>query len=49
LKFERKPIQSIPTCAMCGKPVKDHTQEEIKNCSNNRRNTKVATNQDKKS
>lgn len=48
LKFERKPIQSIPTCAMCGRPVKVHTLEEIKNCSNNRRNTKVTTNQDKK-
>ncbi len=41
LEFERKPIQSIPTCAMCGKPVKDHTTEEIKKCANTRRNVNV--------
>ncbi|MGC1708325.1 MAG: hypothetical protein WA799_00785 [Nitrosotalea sp.] len=43
MKFERKPIQPIPTCAMCGKPIKDHTQEEIKSCANNRRNVNVGT------
>ena len=41
MKFERKPILPNPTCAMCGKPIKDHTTEEIKNCAKERRNSKL--------
>ena len=41
MKFERKPIQPNPTCAMCGKPIKEHTLEEIKNCMEQRRNSKL--------
>lgn len=37
MKFERKPIQPNPTCPMCGKPIKEHTSEEMKNCTNQRR------------
>ncbi|MEO9276777.1 MAG: hypothetical protein ABI340_03205 [Nitrososphaera sp.] len=37
MKFERKPIQPNPTCPMCGKPTKEHTSEEMKNCINQRR------------
>lgn len=40
MKFERKPIQPSPTCAMCGKPIKEHTQEEIKICMEKRRNSR---------
>ncbi|TSA18277.1 MAG: DUF2256 domain-containing protein [Nitrosopumilales archaeon] len=40
MKFERKPIQPNPTCAMCGKPIKEHTSEEIKICMEKRRNSK---------
>ena len=40
MKFERKPIQSNPTCAMCGKSIKEHTCEEIKICMEQRRNSK---------
>ena len=41
MKFERKPIQPNPTCAMCGKPIKEHTSEEIKICMGERRNSKL--------
>ena len=41
MKFERKPIQPNPTCAMCGKPIKVHTSEEIKNCMKERRISKL--------
>ena len=41
LKFERKPIQPTPSCAMCGKPVKDHTQEEMKICIEERRKSSI--------
>ncbi len=41
MKFERKPIEIIPTCAMCGMPVKKHTQEQMKSCTEERRNSKV--------
>jgi len=37
LKFERKPIQPNPTCAMCGKSIKDHTSEQMKFCIDERR------------
>jgi hypothetical protein len=41
MKFERKPIQSNPTCAMCGKPIKEHTSQETKICMEERRNSKL--------
>jgi len=41
MKFGSKPIQPNPTCAMCGKPIKEHTYEEIKNCMEERRNSKL--------
>ena len=44
LKFERKPIEPNPTCAMCGKPIKLHTMEEIKKCSNERRDVRKSQN-----
>ena len=37
LKFERKPIQPNPMCAMCGKSVKDHTKEQMEFCMEERR------------
>ena len=37
MKFERKPIEVTPTCAMCSRPVKEHTMEQIKSCSEERR------------
>ncbi|MEO9308499.1 MAG: hypothetical protein ABI342_09355 [Nitrososphaera sp.] len=37
MKFERKPIISIPTCAMCAKPVKEHSPEQMKLCTEERR------------
>jgi len=40
MKFERKPIQPNPTCAMCGKSINDHTKDEIKICVKERRNSK---------
>ncbi|HJW19095.1 MAG TPA: hypothetical protein VJ571_00880 [Candidatus Nitrosotalea sp.] len=43
MKFERKPIAIIPTCAMCGKPVKEHTSEQIKSCTGERRKSQVKT------
>jgi hypothetical protein len=39
MKFERKPIQPNPTCAMCGKLIKEHSIEEIKICMEERRNS----------
>ena len=39
MKFERKPIEPTPTCAMCSRPVKDHTQEQMRYCANERRKT----------
>jgi hypothetical protein len=41
MKFERKPIQPNPTCSMCGKPINEHTLEEIKICMEKRRNSKL--------
>jgi hypothetical protein len=40
MKFEPKPIYPNPTCAMCGKPIKVHTPEEIKICIEERQNSK---------
>ena len=37
MKFERKPIEIIPTCAMCSRSIKDHTQEQMKHCIDERR------------
>ena len=37
MKFERKPIQPNPTCAMCGKPIKEHSTDEMKICMEERR------------
>jgi hypothetical protein len=37
MKFERKPIEIQPTCAMCGRPVKDHDSEQMKFCTTERR------------
>ncbi len=45
MKFERKPIVFTPTCAMCGKPVKEHTQEQIRSCTDERRKSHVQTNE----
>jgi hypothetical protein len=42
MKFERKPIKSNPTCAMCGLSIKDHTPIEIKNCIEKRRSAKLS-------
>jgi len=41
MKFERKPIQPNPTCAMCGKPIKEHTSQEMKICMEERHNLKL--------
>ena len=40
MKFERKPIEVTPTCAMCGKPINAHTSEQIKSCTQERRKSK---------
>ncbi|HJU14276.1 MAG TPA: hypothetical protein VJ792_07465 [Candidatus Nitrosotalea sp.] len=37
MNFERKPIEPTPTCAMCGKPIKSHTAEQMKTCTAERR------------
>ncbi|MDE1819210.1 MAG: hypothetical protein KGI19_11480 [Thaumarchaeota archaeon] len=37
MKFERKPIEIVPTCAMCSKPVKEHNPEQMKLCTEERR------------
>lgn len=37
MKFERKPIEVAPTCAMCSKPVKEHNTEQMKSCTEERR------------
>jgi len=37
MKFERKPIEVTPTCSMCARPVKEHTPEQIKLCTEERR------------
>ena len=37
MKFERRPIEISPTCAMCGMPVKNHTPEQMKFCTDERR------------
>jgi hypothetical protein len=37
MKFERKPIEIVPTCAMCSRPVKEHNKEQIKSCTEERR------------
>ncbi|MBI3253403.1 MAG: hypothetical protein HYZ56_01570 [Nitrosopumilales archaeon] len=37
MPFERKPIVADPTCAMCGKPIKNHSKEELKSCMEQRR------------
>ncbi|MDE1762747.1 MAG: hypothetical protein KGH88_00685 [Thaumarchaeota archaeon] len=46
MKFERKPIETNPTCAMCGKAIKSHTAEEMTKCVNERRdaNTNARSN-----
>ncbi|HXU95884.1 MAG TPA: hypothetical protein VFP45_05555 [Candidatus Nitrosotalea sp.] len=41
MKFERKPIEVTPTCAMCGKPINAHTPEQMKICTQERRKSKV--------
>jgi hypothetical protein len=41
MKFERKPIEVTPTCAMCGKSVKEHTAEQMKSCSQERRKSQI--------
>jgi len=41
MKFERKPIRPNPTCAMCGKPINEHTSQEMKICMEERRNSKL--------
>ncbi|WP_165776402.1 hypothetical protein [Candidatus Nitrosotalea bavarica] len=42
MKFERKPIEIIPTCAMCSRPVKEHTPEQMKSCTEERRKSMQA-------
>ena len=37
MKFERKPIEIVPTCAMCSRPVKEHSKEQMKLCAEERR------------
>ena len=37
MKFERKPIKVTPTCAMCTRPINEHTSEQMKFCSEERR------------
>lgn len=41
MKFERKPIESIPTCPMCTRAIKEHTQGQIKSCMELRKNAKM--------
>ncbi|MGI0045879.1 MAG: hypothetical protein ACREBB_01635 [Nitrosotalea sp.] len=43
MKFERKPIESNPTCAMCGKAINSHTPEKMKECANERKNANTNT------
>jgi hypothetical protein len=40
MKFERKPIEVTPTCAMCGKPINVHTPDQMKFCALERRKSK---------
>ena len=40
MKFERKPIEVTPTCAMCGKPINLHTSDQMKFCALERRKSK---------
>ena len=40
MKFERKPIEVTPTCAMCGKPINIHTTDQMKFCTQERRKSK---------
>ena len=40
MKFERKPIEVTPTCAMCGKLVNLHTTEQMKICTQERKKSK---------
>ena len=42
MKFERKPIEIVPTCAMCARPVKAHTPEQMKFCTEERRRSQEA-------
>lgn len=42
MKFERKPIEIIPTCPMCTKPIKEHTSEQMKFCIEMRKKSKEA-------
>jgi len=42
MKFERKPIEIVPTCAMCSKPVKEHNKEQMKFCTEERRRSQEA-------
>ena len=44
MKFERKPIEVTPTCAMCGRSVKEHTQDQMKFCSGERRKSQEVKN-----
>lgn len=44
MKFERKPIQVTPTCAMCARPVKEHTPEQMKLCADERRKSQKEKN-----
>lgn len=41
MKFERKPIEVIPTCPMCTKPIKEHTAEQTKLCMEMRKKAKL--------
>ncbi|CUR51826.1 exported protein of unknown function [Nitrosotalea devaniterrae] len=42
MKFERKPIEIVPTCAMCSRPVKAHDKEQLKFCTEERRRSQEA-------
>jgi hypothetical protein len=42
MKFERKPIEKTPTCAICARPVKDHNPEQMKYCTEERRKSHEA-------
>jgi len=47
LKFEKKPIVPNPTCAICGKPVKNHSNQDIKTCMEERRRASLAIKKNK--
>jgi hypothetical protein len=41
MNFERKPIEILHTCAMCARPVKEHTPEQMKFCTGERRKSSL--------